>query len=235
MKRFYKTVATAARGSGHAILLDGRPVKTPARADLVAPNAALADHIAREWAAQKEFINPHDMPMTQILGTLIDRISRERPVMENMLSDYIDTDLLCYRAAHPHELAAAQDTAWDKILKQWEAMTLTKPITTHELTAIAQPENVREVALAFMKNMDDARFNLFQIAVGISGSFFLSGVFVNGALSSREVFNAMRIEENHKAKIYNEDFYGPDPAQHKKDAAVMRDLDALALFRDNLN
>ena len=55
MKRFYKTVTVAA---GNRILLDGRPVKTPGRADLAAPTQGLAEAIAAEWSEQGETIDP---------------------------------------------------------------------------------------------------------------------------------------------------------------------------------
>jgi len=48
VKRFY---TTAAADEDNRILLDGRPVKTPARRDLAAPNALLAEAIADEWSA----------------------------------------------------------------------------------------------------------------------------------------------------------------------------------------
>ena len=49
VKRFWKEVAVEREGGGWAIRLDGRPVRTPARAPLVVPTEALADAIAEEW------------------------------------------------------------------------------------------------------------------------------------------------------------------------------------------
>ena len=48
MKRFWKDVGVEREGDGWAIQLDGRPVKTPARAALVVPAKSLADGIADE-------------------------------------------------------------------------------------------------------------------------------------------------------------------------------------------
>ena len=52
MKRFWKDVAVVEDG----IRLDGRPVRTPARAELKLPTAALAEAVAGEWRAQAESI-----------------------------------------------------------------------------------------------------------------------------------------------------------------------------------
>ena len=61
MKRFYKAVGVTAE---NGILLDSRPVRTPAKALLILPNNALAKAVAGEWCAQKDDIDPHAMPFT---------------------------------------------------------------------------------------------------------------------------------------------------------------------------
>ena len=50
-KRFYKDVGLGATLGGFAILLDGRPVKTPSKNGLLLPREALADRVATEWAS----------------------------------------------------------------------------------------------------------------------------------------------------------------------------------------
>ena len=51
MKRFWKDVAAEREDGGWTITLDGRPVKTPARAALLVPTEALANAIADDWRA----------------------------------------------------------------------------------------------------------------------------------------------------------------------------------------
>ena len=46
MKRFYQDAAVVAGESGFEIRLDGRPVRTPARAQLALPTHRLADAVA---------------------------------------------------------------------------------------------------------------------------------------------------------------------------------------------
>ena len=52
-RRFYKDVTIGASGDEFAILLDGRPVKTPGRRPLAVPTRAAAELLAREWQDQK--------------------------------------------------------------------------------------------------------------------------------------------------------------------------------------
>ena len=51
MKRFYKDVTVGTAESGFAVLLDGRPVRTPGRNMLILPTERLAAAIGREWQA----------------------------------------------------------------------------------------------------------------------------------------------------------------------------------------
>ncbi|WP_317617661.1 ATP12 family protein [Sphingomonas daechungensis] len=46
------------------VVLDGKPVKTPARVPLVVPTEALAEGIAAEWNDVAETIDPRAMPLT---------------------------------------------------------------------------------------------------------------------------------------------------------------------------
>ena len=64
MKRFYKDVAVKPEGGGLSVRLDGRPVRTPARAPLVLPTAPLGRAVAEEWRAQAAELDPRRMPLT---------------------------------------------------------------------------------------------------------------------------------------------------------------------------
>ena len=53
MKRFYKKAGTVPAARGHGVTLDGRPVKTPGKRDLIVPSEALAMAVAAEWDPQQ--------------------------------------------------------------------------------------------------------------------------------------------------------------------------------------
>ena len=75
MKRFYKSAAAVQTESGYMVNLDGRPVRTPARAPLVLPGLALGEAVAAEWNAQGDKIIPDTMPLMSFASTAIDRVS----------------------------------------------------------------------------------------------------------------------------------------------------------------
>ena len=226
MKRFYKLVSTRAEQGGFAVLLDGKPVKTPGRNLLFAPNQAIADEVMREWMAQVDQIRPQDMPFTQILSAKLDRVASMRAGMYRVILDYLDTDLICYRAVAPPEVASLQAEAWDPWLQWFEQKFNVRLLTTEKLEALKQPKTAHDVAKKFVEALSDDQFTILQILTPLVGSLILAMAFVEGALNPDQIFACARVEERYKATLYNEEKYGPDPAQEKKDRAMMIDLRA---------
>jgi len=110
VKRFYKevSVSVGAGGDGYQILLDGRPVRSPARRPLLLPDVALAEAVAEEWRSQGESIALARMALTRLVSTSQDRMPALRGAAIDEVVDYALTDLLCYRAAEPEVLAERQ-------------------------------------------------------------------------------------------------------------------------------
>lgn len=224
MKRFYKMVSSRKEAGGYAVELDGRPVKTPMKKLLLAPSEIVADALVKEWAGQGDEIKPDTMPLTQILSTQLDRIAAERGVIENTLLKYLDTDLLCYRADRPPKLREAQEALWDKHL-EWFEKTLGATLeTTTGLSALSQSKSAHDAVEAHVKSLDDAHFTVLQLVSSIAGSVVLGLTFVAGKTNAEEISSATHVEEDFKAKIYNEEFYGCDPAQEAKDKATHEEL-----------
>lgn len=230
MKRFYKLVSTQGEPGGFSIRLDGKPVKVPSGAVMLAPSEDMASAIIREWAAQGEKIVPDTMPLTQILTTRIDRVSRERAAMTDSLMKYFDTDLLCYRTEKPAELAKMQQESWDPFLGWFEEAFGTRPQTTTGLAALKQDAALHSAVLKRVSKMTDDVFTVLQLVSSLSGSLILGLAFCAGKITPEQVFDCAHVEESHKAKIYNEDFYGPDPAEAKKREAMRADLEAAAVY-----
>ena len=84
MKRFWKDVEVREDEGGWGVSLDGRPVRTPARAPLVVPTRPLADAIAEEWRADE--IDPRAMPLTGLANAAVDHITRDKAEFAGGLS-----------------------------------------------------------------------------------------------------------------------------------------------------
>ena len=116
MKRFYKKAAARPAGDQFEILLDDRPVKTPARNALRLPTEGLARAVAEEWNAQGEEIDARSMVLTGLANAAIDRIAPDPEGFAAGLARYGENDLLCYRADGPDRLVERQAELWDPIL-----------------------------------------------------------------------------------------------------------------------
>src|SRR5664279_4997959 len=98
-KRFYERAHIGEGEGGYAVLLDGKPVKTPARRALAAPTPSLAEQLAGEWNAQQQVIEPGRMPLTRLANAVIDAIAERAPEVSEEVAKYLGSDLLLYRAA----------------------------------------------------------------------------------------------------------------------------------------
>ena len=201
MKRFYKDVAIA----DGAILLDGRPIKTPARATLLSPFPALAEAIAEEWRGQGEKLDLRAMPITGLAYDAIDRAVPDPAAFTTPLVGYAETDLLCYRAESPPALIAEEATAWDPLL-EWARgrydvhFTITAGIL-HAPQPAATVARLRE-ALA---TRDPFGLAAMAPLVTIGGSLVTALAVAEGAIEANDAFDATHIDELWQARMWGED------------------------------
>lgn len=233
MKRFYKEAAAGAceeGGAGFAILLDGKPVRTPEGHVLRARTVALAQAVADEWAAQGARIDPQTMPLTQILSTCLDRAQTLREDLSQTLSAWIDTDLLCYRAPSSSPLAGLQAAAWDPWLAAFARRFGVALATTAGLCALSQPPEAVQAVQGALAAMDDAAFTAVQIATALSGSVVLALALARGEAGAQAVFDAAHVEEDYHARVAGEDVQGRARDVQRRRDATLRDLMAVERF-----
>jgi chaperone required for assembly of F1-ATPase len=141
-RRFYANATTAPVAGGFAVLLDGKPVNTPARRPLAAPTLALAEAIAAEWQAQQDVIDPAKMPLTRLANAIIDGVATAPQPVADEIAKYLASDLLFYRAGSPQGLVERQTSHWDPILA-WAQQALgaaQAPLELAELVVDEDPQ-----------------------------------------------------------------------------------------------
>lgn len=204
-KRFWKEAKTTQTEQGFGVLLDGRPVRTPAKAVLYVPTQALAAEIAREFDAQVEKINPMTMPFTRTANAAIDKVAAQHAEVADMLSDYGDSDLLCYRADAPDELVARQTQQWDLLL-DWAADTLGAQLRTRTgVIHVAQDAEALSVLRARVHTMTEFELAAFHDLVSISGSLIIGFAAKLGAHPADHLWTVSRLDE-----IWLEEQWGTD-------------------------
>ncbi|MCW5770523.1 MAG: ATPase [Rhodospirillaceae bacterium] len=207
MRRFYKTVAAEAGEGGHRVLLDGKPVRTPAGRSLAAPTAALAERIAEEWRAQAERIDPSSMPLTQLLNTALDRMADERLRREAIeeIAAYAATDLVCFRATEPPSLARRQAAAWQPLI-EWMAERYGASLTTTEnLRAPDQPAEALARIAAAVAAHDTFRLTALHLATGLLGSVVIALALAEGRIDAETAYRAAQLDDLHQIETWGED------------------------------
>ncbi len=201
MKRFWKLVGV----EGQEIALDGRPVRTPGRAPLSLPSAALAEAVAEEWRAVGETIDPRAMPLTGLANAAIDRIAPDPAAFAAGLAAYGESDLLYYRADGPAPLVARQAAAWDPLLDWARARyDVHFEIATgvmHRPQPAATLARLGEAVAA----LDSFRLAGLSPIVTISGSLVAALALLEGAADAETVWRAAHVDENWQAEQWGED------------------------------
>ena len=205
MKRFWKEARTERVEGGWMVRLDDRPVRTPARRLCVVPVAAMADGIAAEWNAQGERIDPLSMPLTRAASTCLDRVMPELDAVRRTVAGYGGTDLLCYRAPDPAELARRQARAWDPALG-WAAEALGARLATCEgVMHVAQPPEAVERLAAEVRALDPWELTALSELTTLSGSLVLALAVCHGRLPADEAWRLSRIDEQWNIEQWGED------------------------------
>ena len=220
MKRFYKTVSIAPTDGGFAVLLDGKPVKTPARNALLLPTERLAAAIAEEWQMQGEDIIAISMPLLRLSNTVIDGVAVNREDVITAILRFGDNDLLCYRAHHPPALAQRQRDGWDPLL-EWARMRLSARMTVAEGMGHVDQSPETLAALREALGSYDA-FSLagLHVIASITGSLVLALAVVEGYIPGAYAFELSRIDETYQAEKW-----GADAEAVKRATALAHELD----------
>ena len=190
-RRFYQTVGIAAGApiatpgaaahragerdrEGYRLLLDGKPLRTPAKGEFAVPTRALAEAIAAEWQAQGDDIDPHSLPLTRLANSAIDGVAGQQAQVRAEIVKYLASDLVCYRADAPSELVRRQAEAWDPILHWCEQTLGFRLAVTQGVMPVAQPEAAGALLEAWLKAHDAFALAALSVMTTLMGSAVLA-------------------------------------------------------------
>lgn len=204
-KRFYKAVGITGESGGFGIALDGRTVRTPARAPLIVPSRGLAEAIAGEWEAQGEHIVPASMVLTKLANTAIDRVAgRDQAVAADIVA-FAGCDLLCYRADAPERLAARQGGAWDPVLT-WAARRLGSHfVCVMGIVHHPQPKPALDALARELEPQSPLRLAALHTITTLTGSAILALALMDGAIPPDEAWAAAHVDEDWQIEQWGAD------------------------------
>lgn len=229
MKRVYRSVAVVPADGGFEVRLDSRALRTPARNPLALPTAALAGAIAAEWDAQGDTVVPATMPLTQIASTAVDVIGHSRDAVVGGVAGYAETDLLCYRAEHPAELAERQAQAWQPLL-DWATLRFDArlAVCTGLMPRPQPPDAVRALRRA-VEAHDDWSLSALQVVTGACGSLVVALALIDGRLDAEAAFTVSQVDET-----FQIEHWGEDAEATARRAGLQADIAAARRFVDVL-
>jgi chaperone required for assembly of F1-ATPase len=222
-RRFYARVAVAARDGGFAVLLDERPVRTPARRPLAVSRAALAEALAAEWEAQAEVVDPRAMPLNRIVNSALDGVVPNVESVRAEVVRYAGSDLLCYRAEGPDELVRRQGAAWDPVLAWAREQRGIHLHLGEGVVFVAQPEPSLEAMRHEVAALDPLALAALHVVTTLTGSALLALAVLHGRLGAAEAWGAAQVDED-----WNAEKWSLDAEAARRAAARRREVEAAA-------
>ncbi len=226
--RFYKEASAGHGPDAFAVLLDGRPVRTPARNPLAAPARAIAEAIAAEWTAQVKVVDPAAMPLTRLANSIADGVVPVPGPVAAEIRKFLGTDLVFYRAAEPEGLVAEQHKYWDPVL-DWARDTLrARFVVAQGVIHVEQPPEAVAAAAAAIPNgagmIEAWRLGALNSATSLTGSALVALALGAGRLTPDEAWDAAHVDEDWNARRWGHDELAAQRGHYRRqefDAAAM--------------
>jgi chaperone required for assembly of F1-ATPase len=207
--RFYREATVGEGDRSFPVLLDCRPVRSPAGHPLAAPVRPLAEALAAEWQAQPDKIDPADMPLTRLANSIIDGVVPAPHPVAAEIEKYLGTDLLFYRAAGPDGLVEMQRRHWDPVI-EWARDTLgARFVLVEGIMHAPQPEAALAAAAAAIPNgasVEEAwRLGALNVVTTLTGSALLALALAAGTLGVDEAWAAAHVDEDWQMQFWGRD------------------------------
>ncbi|MFL5095677.1 MAG: ATP12 family chaperone protein [Xanthobacteraceae bacterium] len=203
-RRFYETASVQDGEGDYAVLLDGKPVRTPAHRQLSAPTVALAEAIAAEWLAQAAVIDPARMPLTRLANSIIDGVVSEPDPARREIVKYIGSDLVFYRAAGPAGLVQREQRHWDPIVAWARDALGARFVLAEGIVHAHQPEPALAAAAAAIPG-DPWRLGAVHSITTLSGSALIALAVAYGRLSLDAAWAAAHVDEDFNMEQWGRD------------------------------
>jgi chaperone required for assembly of F1-ATPase len=220
MKRFWQTASVAEDNATFVIRLDGRPMRLPGSAPLVLEKEPLAEAIALEWQDVGPDFTPDDLPLTRLAATAQQRIAPNPDPTIDALAQYAHSDLLCYHADFPEDLAALQQARWSPLLAR-AAETYGADLRI-VFGVMPQPQPAH--ALASLRRSLAARTADELAGLGIlvpaTGSLVLGLFVAEGRVDAKEATDLAFLDHDYQAKKW-----GIDAESAARRAAIATDIE----------
>jgi chaperone required for assembly of F1-ATPase len=141
------------------------------------------------------------------------------------LQRFAETDMLCYRAEQPVELAARQDAMWQPMLDWADSRFGATLATTSGVLPVAQSKEAVAALGRALHAYDEFRLAALSAAVAAMGSLILGLALAEARLTAEEAFALAQLEES-----YQNERWGEDSEAIARRAGLWAEIEAAALL-----
>ena len=228
MKKFWETIEIKKVSSKEFyILLDNKKLKTPLKKELTLSNHLMAKEVLKEWDQRSDIIDTDDLVFYGLLSTAIDRVREEKNSYINDIINFIDTDLICYRADNPIDLVSFQNKHWDPIISLIEKYINTKVSIFKGVMPSQQNSKVHHKVKNLVVELSDIQISILHRITNLIGSVFLALCILKKDLSNKQAFELSFLDELWQAENWG---YEEDASTKRK--KIRTELNRLILFID---
>lgn len=189
--------SVAKHPEGFQTLANGRPLKTPKGHPLFYPTQPLAEKTATQLADKAL-----EAPFYKLMSFAIDM---DRAALEEELIEHFDTDLVCYFADQPADLAARQKETWQPILDWAEAQGIAPVQTTDTTAPLTQPAKTKNALKAQLKDLSAPVFVAAFISGKLAGSVLTGLAMAKGEVDARQAHTIAHTDELYQQRRYGAD------------------------------
>lgn len=203
--RNWTRATVSASGTRYQVLLDGREHRTPGGRAIAFPTRMLADAVVEELNRVQVEIDWSELPFALRSARAADLLPGQRAEVVERLSSYAGSDLLCYRASEPRELADRQAKAWDPML-EWAAREFGAPLSRGiGIVPVPQPPESVDRLRSAVSAMGPFTLTALNELATLAGSLVLGLCALGKAAPAGDLWRMSRIDEDWQRECWGSD------------------------------
>ncbi len=214
----FKTTSYEKADGGYAILLAGKPLKTPKGGAMIAPTEKLAITIAGEWQKLSSKIDWSKLPMSRQLNAALDNMHSVAKWQDELV-EFLKNDLLLYFASSPKELKERQENGWLPLLEKFNSEFGVELKTTTGISPIKQSEKDISNVSEFSVNLGYFDTFIMRNFSGFLGSFILAYATHSGWIDAKTAYELSTIDE-----AWQEEHWGQDAQEAKRREKILQEF-----------
>ena len=187
----------------------------------------MAKEVLKEWDQSSDIINTDDLVFYGLLSTAIDRVREEKNSYINDIINFIDTDLICYRADNPIDLVSFQNKHWDPVIMLIEKYINNNVSVFKGVMPSQQNSKVHHKIKNLVVELNDVQISVLHRITNLIGSVFLALCILKKDLSNKQAFELSFLDELWQAENWG---YEEDASAKRK--KIRTELNRLILFID---